>query len=84
MYIFILSCLNNIENFLLKNVILRKKIVLIVKLFINYFVFVILLYFFKRRYVYCNKNIFCIIDGGMDCNNIFDSFCCLFRLIGKK
>lgn len=85
MHTSILSCLNNIENLSLKNATLRKKIVLIVKLSINYFVPATLqLHLFKRGHVHCNKNISCIIDGGMDCNNTPDSFCCLFRLTGKK
>lgn len=71
MHTSILSCLNNIENLSLKNATLRKKIVLIVKLSINYFVPATLqLHLFKRGHVHCNKNISC--------------FCCLFRLTGKK
>lgn len=77
MHTSILSCLNNIENLSLKNATLRKKIVLTVKLSINYFVPATLLHLFKRGHVHCNKNISCIIDGGMDCNNTPDSFCCL-------
>lgn len=85
MHTSILSCLNNIENLSLKYVTLRKKIVLTVKLSINYFEPATLqLHLFKRGHVHCNKNVSCIIDGGMDCYNTPDSFCCLFRLTGKK
>lgn len=58
MHTSILSCLNNIENLSLKNATLRKKIVLTVKLSINYFVPATLLHLFKRGHVHCNKNIF--------------------------
>lgn len=61
MHTSILSCLNNIENLSLKNATLRKKIVLTVKLSINYFVPATLLHLFKKGLVHCNKNISCII-----------------------
>lgn len=84
MHTSILNCLNNIEN-------LSSKMPHWGKNWFDSYCLLIILNLLPFNCIssigdmlICDKNVSCIIDGGMDCYNTPDSFCCLFRLTGKK